>query len=81
MSEALRLLARLSAPCVLALVSVASASSAPSASDALVTVRVDARDYAFTLSRKSVAVGATVRFVVRNRGATRHDFAIKGRGE
>ena len=52
--------------------------SAPGASKTPITVRVVARDYRFTLSRRSVAVGSTVRFVVRNAGATRHDFVIAG---
>ena len=33
------------------------------------------RDYRFVLSRQHVAVG-TVKFVVVNRGATVHDFAV-----
>lgn len=41
-----------------------------------VTVRVDARDFAFSLSRKTVSAGTTVKFVVRNRGATTHDFVV-----
>ena len=40
------------------------------------TIRVDARDFSFALSRRSVPAGSTVRFVVRNRGATAHDFVI-----
>jgi glucose/arabinose dehydrogenase len=40
-----------------------------------VTVRVTMRDFRFVLSRQQVPVGA-VRFVVVNRGATFHDFAI-----
>jgi glucose/arabinose dehydrogenase len=46
---------------------------------AVVTVRVDARDFSFKLSRRSVPAGTTVRFVVRNRGAVTHDFVIRGR--
>ena len=42
------------------------------------TVRVVARNYSFTLSRESVAAGATVRFVVRNAGNTVHDFVVHG---
>ena len=37
------------------------------------------RDFSFTLSRRSVPAGSTVRFVVRNRGNTPHDFVIRGR--
>ena len=40
------------------------------------TVRVDARDFAFKLSRLSVPAGSTVRFVVTNRGDTIHDFVV-----
>ena len=43
------------------------------------TVRVDAKDFSFTLSRRSVPAGSTVRFVVRNRGSVPHDFVINGR--
>ncbi len=41
-----------------------------------VTIRVDARDFSFALSRRSVPAGATVRFVVRNRGVTAHDYVL-----
>ncbi len=41
-----------------------------------VTVQVTMRDFRFVLSRDHVPVGA-VRFVVVNRGATVHDFAIE----
>ena len=37
------------------------------------------RDFSFKLSRRSVPAGSTVRFVVRNRGRTAHDFRIRGR--
>src|SRR6478672_12877247 len=40
-----------------------------------VVVRVTMVDYHFTLSRLRVPVG-TVKFVVVNRGATVHDFAV-----
>ena len=40
------------------------------------TIRVDARDFSFALSRRSVPAGSTVRFVVRNRGDTVHDLVI-----
>jgi glucose/arabinose dehydrogenase len=43
------------------------------------TVQVIARDFSFQLSRRSAPAGSKVRFVVRNRGATRHDFVVKGR--
>lgn len=54
----------------------ALAGSAYSESRATITVRVDMRDFSFKLSRRSVPVGSTVRFVVRNRGVSPHDFAI-----
>jgi glucose/arabinose dehydrogenase len=62
-----------------ALGAVALAGSAASHGEAVVIVRVDARDFSFELSRRSVPAGTTVRFVVRNRGATVHDFAIAGK--
>jgi glucose/arabinose dehydrogenase len=43
-----------------------------------VVVRVVARDFSYSLSRRSVPAGR-VRFVVVNRGAVGHDFAIAGR--
>jgi len=44
----------------------------------ITTVLVTARDFSFTLSRVSVAVGTT-RFVVTNSGVLPHDFEIAGR--
>ncbi len=41
-------------------------------------MHVVARDFSYSLSRRSVPAGR-VRFVVVNRGATGHDFAIAGR--
>jgi len=58
------------------LVAVSIAGAASPASARTVTVRVDARDFAFTLSRRSVPAGSTVRFVVRNRGTVPHDFVV-----
>jgi glucose/arabinose dehydrogenase len=61
---------------------VAAAALAGAASPrphATVTVRVEARDFSFQLSRRSVAAGSTVRFVVRNRGKTTHRFAVGGK--
>ncbi|MCE3287670.1 MAG: glucose/sorbosone dehydrogenase-like protein [Gaiellaceae bacterium] len=66
----------------LAAVSVCAVSLSGTASPApprALTVRVDARDYAFALSRRSVPAGSSVRFVVRNRGASPHDFVLKGK--
>jgi glucose/arabinose dehydrogenase len=53
--------------------------STVAASSKTITVHVDARDFAFTLSRRSVPAGTAVRFVVRNRGNTVHDFVVRGR--
>lgn len=51
----------------------ASASSGPPAT---VTSRVDAREFSFTLSRRSAPAGTKVRFVVRNRGKVAHRFRV-----
>lgn len=53
--------------------------STVAASSKTVTVRVEARDFSFALSRRSVPAGSTVRFVVHNRGSTEHDFVVKSR--
>jgi glucose/arabinose dehydrogenase len=55
------------------------AGSAPARGQKAVTIRVDAQDFSFKFSRRSVPAGSTVRFVVRNRGRTVHDFVVKGR--
>ncbi len=55
------------------------AGSAPARGPKAVTIRVDAQDFSFKLSRRSVPAGSTVRFVVRNRGRTVHDFVVGGR--
>lgn len=39
-------------------------------------IRVDAKDFSFALSRRSVSAGTTVRFVVSNRGNVPHDFVL-----
>ena len=60
---------------------VAAAALAGSASPrphATVTVRVEARDFSFRLSRRAVPAGSTVRFAVRNRGKATHRFSIGG---
>jgi glucose/arabinose dehydrogenase len=53
------------------------AGSAPAAKTPL-TVQVTAHDFSFQLSRRSVPIGTTVRFIVRNRGKTIHDFVVNG---
>ncbi len=57
---------------------VAAASLAKRPAKAVTTVRVTAREFSYTLSRRSVPPGR-VRFVVTNRGTVAHDFAIAGR--
>lgn len=74
MARAARVIALLAAVATAVLALAAAAAPAPSR---MYTVRVDARDFSFTLSRRSVPAGSTVRFVVRNRGAQAHDFAMK----
>ena len=55
---------------------VALAGAASPSPDRVITVRVDARDFSFALSRRSVPAGSSVRFVVTNRGGTTHDFVV-----
>jgi len=69
-----RVIALLAAVTTAVLALAAAAAPAPSRT---YTVRVDARDFSFTLSRRSVPAGSTVRFVVRNRGVQAHDFAVQ----
>jgi glucose/arabinose dehydrogenase len=64
---------------VSAVLSLSLAGSTPASDHATLTVRVDARDYSFKLSRRAVPAGSTVRFVVRNRGSTTHDFVVNRR--
>ena len=54
------------------------AASAYTPAAAPTIVRVTAKDFSFTLSRKTLPVGR-VRFVVTNRGGLPHDFVILGR--
>jgi glucose/arabinose dehydrogenase len=56
-----------------ALILVAGAAPSPQRT---FTIRVDAKDFAFALSRKQVPAGSSVRFVVRNRGNSPHDFVV-----
>jgi len=62
--------------CVVALAVTAGAGSAPTAPAATYTVRVEIRDSACALSRRSVPVRSTVRFVVRNRTRTPKRFTV-----
>jgi glucose/arabinose dehydrogenase len=57
---------------------VASSWAGWSAKAPVTVVRVVARDYSYSLSRRSVPAGR-VRFVIVNRGAVGHDFAVAGR--
>ena len=61
---------------VLAL-TVVGAAGARSSVTHVTTVKVTAKDFSFALSTKTVKHGR-VTFVVRNAGATSHDFAIAG---
>ncbi len=54
----------------------AACAGALAATHAPVTIRVDAKDFSFELSRRSVPAGTTVKFIVRNRGNVPHDFVI-----
>ena len=74
MARAARVIAILAAAATAVLSLAAAADPAPTRT---FTVRVDARDFSFALSRKSVPAGSTVRFVVRNHGAQPHDFVVK----
>ena len=61
-------------------VAVAGTTATTHASKAKpVTVTVVAKDFSFTLSRKTVPVGSTVVFKVVNRGKIGHDFKIAGK--
>jgi glucose/arabinose dehydrogenase len=73
-ARAARVVAVLAAVATAAQALTAAGESAPGRT---YTVRVEARDFSFALTRKSVPAGSTVRFVVRNRGATAHDFVVK----
>jgi glucose/arabinose dehydrogenase len=62
------------------LVAVAAlAGSASPGGKATVSIRVDAREFSFTLSRTAAQAGSTLRFTVRNRGRTAHRFRIAAR--
>ena len=61
-------------------VAVAGTTATTHASKAKpVRVTVVAKDFSFTLSRKTVPVGSTVVFKVVNRGKIGHDFKIAGK--
>jgi glucose/arabinose dehydrogenase len=77
--RALLLAASLAVALACGSLAAALARSALVGREAVLTVRLDARDFSFKLSRRSVPAGSTVRFVVHNRGQTLHDFVVKGR--
>jgi glucose/arabinose dehydrogenase len=54
----------------------ALAGSAAPAPDATVNVRVEAREFVFTLSRTSAPAGSALRLTVHNRGKKAHRFRI-----
>jgi glucose/arabinose dehydrogenase len=58
---------------------LALSAAAEPAPNRTVTIRIDARDFSFALSRTSVPAGSTVEFVVRNRGTAVHDFVVKAK--
>jgi glucose/arabinose dehydrogenase len=70
--------AALAVPAAVVALAAALPGSAPAGGSAPATVEVVARDFSFRLSRRSVPAGSTVRFVVRNRGASVHDFVVHG---
>jgi glucose/arabinose dehydrogenase len=63
--------------CVLVLGGGAAFALSRDSTAKAVTVNVRAEDFRFVVSRRRVPIGP-VRFVVRNRGATTHDFRIAG---
>jgi glucose/arabinose dehydrogenase/plastocyanin len=76
----LRRVLRLAAALVLPATALAVlAGAAPARETGPLTVQVVARDFSFKLSRRSVPASSTVRFVVRNRGQSIHDFVVNGR--
>lgn len=56
-----------------------SSSAKSTAHSATVTVNVTAKEWAFTLSKRSVPVGSTVVFKVTNKGKIGHNFVIAGK--
>jgi glucose/arabinose dehydrogenase len=74
-----RLAKGLVAGSVVLLGAVVLAGAAAPATARTFTISVDARDFAFSLSRRSVPAGSTVRFVLRNRGTAPHDFVVAGK--
>jgi glucose/arabinose dehydrogenase len=73
-----RVLAAVAALAVGASIGTAPAPTSGATGTPTVTIKVVARDFSFSLSRRSVPTGARVTFLVRNAGAVAHDFVIGG---
>jgi uncharacterized cupredoxin-like copper-binding protein len=56
-----------------------ASSAKATAHTATVTVKVTAKEWSFTLSKRSVPVGSTVVFKVTNKGKIGHNFVIAGK--
>lgn len=63
---------------VLAGASLANSGKTTTAHVKKTTIKVVAREWSFTLSRRSIPVGTTVTFKVINKGKIGHNFAIAG---
>jgi uncharacterized cupredoxin-like copper-binding protein len=63
----------------LAVAFAATGSASPRAADATVKITVNATEFRFTLSKRTVPVGSTVAFTVVNKGKISHDFKIAGK--
>jgi uncharacterized cupredoxin-like copper-binding protein len=63
----------------LAVAFAATGSASPRAADATIKITVNASEFKFGLSRRSVPVGSTVAFKVVNKGKISHDFKIAGK--
>jgi len=57
----------------------AMSSANPAKAQGTTTITVVAKEFSFTLSKKTVPVGTTVTFNVVNKGKISHDFSISGK--
>jgi uncharacterized cupredoxin-like copper-binding protein len=64
---------------VLAGVFAPGGGASPKASSAVIRITVNASEFKFALTRRSVPAGSTVIFTVVNRGKISHDFKILGK--
>ena len=64
---------------ILAAALLAPLSSASESKSAVTTITVSAKEFSFTLSKRSVPVGTTVAFKVVNKGKIGHNFSILGK--